>query len=163
MCAFTKLVQAWFSSHHALRCLIGGLRAKYHTPLSLRHDEEGGNTYISCQIHCLGSVALCCNKGRILEREVADRPLALACRPLVLAGRPVEVAYWPIEVAGQPSEGEIVQSVPILGQKPSGSLCNVLRSQWVQIEATHGKAMRFWAKHIEHACLPPPRPFYYFT
>ena len=42
---------AWFSSHHALRCLIGGLRAKYHTPLSLRHDKQGGSTYISLQIY----------------------------------------------------------------------------------------------------------------
>ena len=162
MCAFTKLEQAWFSSHHALRCLIGGLRAKYHTPLSLRHDEEGGSTHISSQIHCLDSVALCCSIGRILERKVAGQTLALACRPLVLAGRPVEVAYRPIEVASRPPEGEIVQSDPILGENPSRSLCNVLRSQWVQTKASHDKALRFRAKHTELACLPLSRPFYCF-
>ncbi|CAL5417045.1 unnamed protein product [Camellia sinensis] len=85
MCAFMKLVQAWSFGHHALRCLIGGLRAKRYTPLSLRNDEESGSTYISCKMPCFASVVLCCSKNNILEKQVADRPPKLADWPVWVA------------------------------------------------------------------------------
>ena len=63
-CAFHSILSytLGFFGHHALKCVIDGLRVENHTPLSLKHDKEGGCANIALKMHCHAMFALCCSK-----------------------------------------------------------------------------------------------------